>query len=62
MTQLFTKGEAPRRKRRVLMHVIDCGSGYISLMCKKCGHETGWIEEVLTITEYKRGLPCPECN
>lgn len=59
---LFTKEEAPRRKRRVLMHVRDAGSGMIKLKCNKCGYDTDWIAHKLTVTEYKRGLPCPECN
>jgi len=61
MAQLFTKEQAPRTKRNVLMHVVDAGSDMIHLKCK-CGHDTGWIKETLTVTEYKRGVPCPKCN
>lgn len=60
--QLFSKEQAPRRKPNALMHVNDAGSGFIELKCSTCGYETGWIEETLTVTEYKRGLPCPVCN
>lgn len=59
--QLFTKDQAPRRKPRHLMHVEDAGDG-ILLKCVHCGHSTGWIVATLTVTEYKRGIPCPECN
>lgn len=63
----------PRRPRRVLMHVIDAGpwdgcgepgrlgSHLVRMQCPRCGHETDWIG-VQSVTEGRRGKPCPECN
>lgn len=63
MKDLF--GDRPRRAPRVMMHVSDAGNGCESAIarfrCARCGHETDWLE-VQTITEGRRGLPCPECN
>lgn len=52
------------RKRRVMMHVVDAGPGAVQLKCRRCGHDTGWVlwRPELTISDYKRGLPCPNCN
>lgn len=66
---LFDKGKNPRAKPRVMMHVVDAGPGCeieggphaVVLECGWCGHNTGWIT-VQTITEGKRGKPCPVCN
>jgi hypothetical protein len=62
----------PRRKARVMMHVIDAGCApcadmdgddplIVILECGKCGHKTDWLP-FRTITEAKRGAPCPNCN
>jgi len=65
-TNLFPS--APRRPRRVLMHVVDAGEWYggngkgIQFSCQTCGHDTGWIKDTRTVTENKRGIPCPKCN
>ena len=57
--------ELPRsRSKLVRMHVVDasCESGLIVVVeCWKCGHSSGWIQ-VDTVTEAKRGIPCPNCN
>ncbi len=53
---------APRRPRIVRMHVADAGSGMIWFRCERCGHDTGWIPDTMTVTENKRGMPCPRCN
>lgn len=61
-TELFDK--PPRRSRGQLMHVFDAGDadGLICEMkCSKCGYRSGWLH-FSTITEAKRGLPCPQCN
>jgi len=56
-----------RALHRVLMHVSDArGSGppddnQCRMTCIKCGAETGWIN-FSTVTEAKRGIPCPACN
>lgn len=65
------EGTKPRRPRRVMMHVTDAGdsgcggddggSGIAQFTCAACGHETDWLP-VRTISEAKRGLPCPNCN
>lgn len=62
-TELF--GQKPRRPRQWRMHVLDAGTRHAELMvrflCVRCGHETDWMYD-LTITEAKRGIPCPVCN
>lgn len=55
-----------KQRRRKLMHVADAGEfgdkGPICMMqCAKCGEETDWLE-FESITEAKRGIPCPKCN
>jgi len=59
-------GTKPRRNPRVMMHVIDAGTDgcndVIHFECRKCGHDTGWIIDTKTVTENKRGVPCPKCN
>lgn len=60
---LFMKEDLPRHKPIKRMHVIDAGHNCIEMKCFHCGYESGWInDERKTITELKRGLPCPECN
>lgn len=57
----------PRRKPRVMMHVVDARNPEcdenpsVRLMCSKCQHETDWVE-FPTVTEARRGSPCPDCN
>lgn len=60
----------PRQKPRKLMHVIDAGGGgcgvdtgehRVRFGCQTCNHETDW-QTVKTVTEGKRGIPCPKCN
>ena len=57
---------APRRPRIWRMHVADAGNGcngdkIAEFECGRCGHRTGWIK-IETVSEAKRGLPCPNCN
>lgn len=59
---LFDKHQAPRRPRLKRMRVADAGPGCIQFICPHCGHDTDWIEDEWTLTENKRGLPCPKCN
>ena len=63
-------GELPPRKpARVMMHVVDAGysgcddddGGIAVFQCRKCDHKTDWTK-FRTVTEAKRGLPCPKCN
>jgi DNA-directed RNA polymerase subunit RPC12/RpoP len=64
--ELFADDRRHRAKRRVLMHVADAGNSpwgkVVQFVCHKCGHDTGWIEDRRTVSENKRGLPCPKCN
>jgi len=41
---------------------MDAGSGLIEFECGKCAYNTGMIKDIHTVTENKRGLPCPICN
>lgn len=55
---------APRRAPIKRMHVADAGCDAIKFKCR-CGHDTGWIiwnRREITVSEAKRGLPCPKCN
>lgn len=69
-TDLF--GPVPRAPKIVRMHATDHGQapglmagwkttngGYFK--CTSCGHDTGWLFN-LTVTDVRRGLPCPVCN
>ncbi|WP_299947960.1 hypothetical protein [uncultured Microbulbifer sp.] len=60
-------GIKPRRPPRVMMRVLDAGHDgagrhAIEFKCRKCGYETGWVRSDESISEIKRGRPCPECN
>jgi DNA-directed RNA polymerase subunit RPC12/RpoP len=63
--QLDFLPKPPRRMRGQLMHVCDAGERggkrIAEFKCSKCGHRSGWLI-IKTVTEAKRGLPCPECN
>lgn len=55
-----------KQRRRRLMHVADAGefgdTGPICQMqCLICGERTEWLE-FESVTEAKRGIPCPKCN
>lgn len=54
-----------RRMRGQLMRVCDAGGGegpgcIVQMRCKRCGHQSEWLT-FDTVTEAKRGLPCPKC-
>jgi DNA-directed RNA polymerase subunit RPC12/RpoP len=58
--------EKPPRARRVLMHVVDAGMApngkhIAHFVCSRCNHDGLW-HYVNTVSEAKRGLPCPKCN
>lgn len=59
-------GIKPRRSPRTMMRVVDAGQSahgmVIQFECGKCGHNTGWIKDEKTVSENRRGMPCPECN
>ncbi|MDQ0510918.1 hypothetical protein [Ancylobacter amanitiformis] len=54
------------------MHAVDAGHapglmpGWRTSMgghfrCRRCGHDDGWSFD-MTVSEIRRGLPCPTCN
>ena len=64
---LFEKSTLPKATPVKRMRVADAGhltigTKGIRFTCPHCGHDTGWIEDRRTISENKRGLPCPCCN
>ena len=64
---LFDRTELPRARPVKRMHVLDAGhigggQKGIRFKCGHCGHDTGWIADEWTITENRRGQPCPVCN
>lgn len=64
---LFDKKDLPRRAPLKRMRVADAGEfpdgrPCIQFVCPHCGYDTDWIEDTSTITENRRGLPCPRCN
>lgn len=63
MARQFELLDKPRRARRKMMHVVDCGSGMAKFECK-CGYRSEWmaIDEGESVSSLKRGRPCPKCN
>lgn len=57
---LFPELERARAKPRVMMRILDAGDEVASFECSRCGHRTGWVGA--TVTEQRRGKPCPQCN
>lgn len=51
----------PKRTIQKLMHVHDAGQGRVHFQCNRCGHDDGWTQ-ARTLSEDKRGRPCPRCN
>jgi hypothetical protein len=55
----------PRKTRGQLMHVCDAGAGedkpVVQFECRKCHFQSDWYQ-FDTVTEAKRGIPCPRCN
>ena len=62
MPSLDLFGQRPRRPRRVMMHIVDAGVDAQQFECAKCGHNTGWVEPLSTISQARSGVPCPKCN
>lgn len=68
---MFQELKPPRKAPQKLMHVSDAsgdggwaheeGGAMVRLRCKLCKHETAWLY-LDTVTEAKRGKPCPTCN
>jgi hypothetical protein len=69
---MFEDLRSPRARPRVLMHVTDAGqvdagaAGDLGkplcrMRCARCGDESDWLV-FDTVTEAKRGIPCPRCN
>lgn len=69
--RLFDDDPKSRARPRIIMRVVDAGdsgcsvsdggSHIVVFQCGKCGHRTDWTL-VKTVTEGKRGKPCPKCN
>lgn len=66
--QRLFKVKRPRVQRRWKMHVADAGPApdgsdrqFVRFDCGRCGRESDWMF-CDTITEAKRGIPCPICN
>ena len=66
---MFAELKPPRQKPRKLMHVFDtmadccCDEGdtvVVRFECKLCNFKTKWM--TVSLTEAKRGIPCPRCN
>jgi hypothetical protein len=59
-------GVKPRRTKRIMMHVVEAGQSnsgkVIQFECSKCFHNTDWIVDDRSVSENKRGKPCPQCN
>lgn len=60
-----TKLHKARSPRRKLMHVADAyesdGAPICRMFCQTCKTESDWME-FSSVTEAKRGIPCPKCN
>jgi len=57
--------DLPRDRPRIFrMKIADGGVSFTDLKftCPKCGYDDGWKQHDLSITEIKRGIPCPVCN
>lgn len=54
--------DLPPITRRKLAHVTDCGDNVIEYTCFHCGWCSGWVERTRTISEDRKGVPCPKCN
>jgi len=52
----------PRKKPRVMAHVTDAGVDAILFECKKCGWNSSWLINDISISDAKRGIPCERCN
>ena len=63
---LFEKADLPRSPFVKRMRVADAGESggvkVIQFRCPYCSHDTGWLVDRRTISENKRGIPCPVCN
>jgi hypothetical protein len=69
---MFENLRPPRAKPRILMHVTDAGQVHCGreedlgkplcrMRCTRCAAESEWLV-FDTVTEAKRGIPCPNCN
>lgn len=62
--------EKPKRKPpRVMAKLLDAGSSptigcktIARFGCKKCGWETGWIDDDRPDSEIRKGRSCEICN
>ena len=69
LPDMFAELKPPRARPKRLMHVCDSagscdeegGGAMVRMWCLRCSHETEWLT-FPTVTEAKRGIPCPKCN
>ncbi len=58
--------DRPKRKpARIMAHLVDAGGESDPMahyICGKCGWDSGWIVDRRSVSEIKRGVPCPNCN
>lgn len=55
----------PRKPARVMAKLDDAGGESVQMArysCRKCGWDSGWIEDERSDTEIRRGIPCEVCN
>ena len=57
----------PRAGPRVMMHAVDVGEvpggkPGAHFACQRCEYDDGWSETGPSVTEVRRGKPCPRCN
>lgn len=66
---MFAELKPPRKTPQKLMHVCDSGGcceedgsgAMVRMQCKRCSYESEWLY-LGSVTEAKRGKPCPVCN
>lgn len=66
LQDMFAELKPPKAKPRKLMHVCDAShddfddKATVRLNCARCDYITDWL--AMSVTEAKRGIPCPQCN
>lgn len=60
-------GRPKRKSPRVMAKLIDAGEApdgtpVCNYLCRKCGWESGWVEERRSVSKVHLGYPCESCN
>lgn len=58
---LFRKYQIPRAAFIKRAHAEDASESEVKFTCKRCGWNSGWTE-YRTVSEARKGIPCPHCN